>query len=218
MQNWIGIPSTMTDDAVFFLMVMFALIASVGILFQVFCLVWAPFGTIACALGAYSAKRSIWRYAIAGALASIFLFVPWVHLMKDLRNKRISGTEIGDSLKVVYAFWLLWIVTHLVITLFYMFLLEDISLAPEEWSWSYFRSEYLFWSINGLILTLAIMGWTISRKVVFDNLVSEHKKAEDVRLISFPKRTKIMYILPFAATSANIIAIPVFVVLWDVMF
>ena len=213
-----GILSTITDGAVFFPMVLFALIAFAGILFQMFCLVWAPFGAIVCALNAHGTKRSILGYAIAGALASIFLFMPWVHLMKGMRNKRISGTEIGDSHRVVYALWLLWIVTHLGITLFYMFLLEDISLVPEEWSWPYFRSEYLFWSINGLIIILAVMGWTISRKIVFSELVSEHKKAGDVRLINSPKRMKIMYILPFASTSTNIIAIPVLVVLWDAMF
>ena len=65
---------------------------------QALCLVWAPFAAILSALFAHRTDRSVWRYAIAGALASVFLFAPWVYLMRGLRNSRISGDSVAAEL------------------------------------------------------------------------------------------------------------------------
>lgn len=182
------------------------------ILFQAFSILWAPVAAIICAVSAYRANRSIWRYAIAGALASIFLFVPWVHLMRGLRNKPISGTIFGDAIKIMYGLWAVWIVTQTASALIFMsFLLGDISFILEDLSWSYF--ERLILSPFGLIPVLAIMGWIISRRIVFQELVSECEKAEDIWLLDLPQRLKIMYILPFASASANILSIPAYIVI-----
>ena len=130
--------------------------------------------------------------------------------MKGMCNNRISGANIENSMKAIYLLWAIWIIGHLSITLYYIY---DISLTKEDWSWSHSRNMYLFWSINGLILSLATGSWMISRKIVRRNLVSDYKNADDIQLDDFSRRMKVMYILPFACASMNIITIPTFVIL-----
>ena len=56
------------------LFVLFLAIVFIGcLLFQAFCILWSPFAAIICAVDAHRGRMSVWRYAVAGGLCSIFL-------------------------------------------------------------------------------------------------------------------------------------------------
>ena len=72
-----------------------------------FGLLWSPIAAITCGRAARARGLDTRRYAIAGAIYSILLFLPWIYLWSKLRNKPLSDSTITLGYMFVYGLWLL---------------------------------------------------------------------------------------------------------------
>ena len=86
--------------APFFVLVIFYMLAAIGLL-------WSPVAAYTCARVARSKGVDARRYAIAGAIYSILLFLPWIYLWSKLRNKPLRGITVAIGYVLLYALWLI---------------------------------------------------------------------------------------------------------------
>ena len=180
--------------------------AIIAMLFQSFCLVWAPFAALVCGLIARKQGMNAMRYAATGAVYSALLFVPWLWLTRSMRSGR-TLTEVSStsSYKLLYIAWMLWIVAHFALILG-MLAYDDIRFPPDEWSWEYLSRSYLFGILNGLITIAGISAWIKSHRD------TTFRRNDDERVDE--SLSGFVQLKPFAYFSANIIAFPIFLFLW----
>ena len=213
-----GILDVFTDGFIFYPMMLLGLFALGCLLFQAFCILWSPFAAIICALDAYQRNMSIWRYAVAGGLCSIFFFIPWVHLRKAMqgeRSERITRASIHSAFTGIHFLWLLWVVTYLVSTVLYMEF-NDASFfqAEEIWNGSRYRNIQTFWLMNGAINLLAGVALLLSWMNKVLEQIPEFRNAHEVQLFRLAMRSRVRLVLPFALTSLNITAPPTLLFIW----
>ena len=70
------------------------------------CLLWAPFASAMCAVGAKNRGLSAKRYALAGGLYSLMLMLPWVYLVNRLAGNRLPRALVKWCYGLLYVFWL----------------------------------------------------------------------------------------------------------------
>ena len=172
--------------------IMIALSAS--LVFQLFCIVWAPFAGLKCASIARANGLEVWRYALVGAVYAVLLFAPWRYLIKRMQGSPFSYEESSGTYNLLYAFWMLWIVSY---TSFLGggALFAAIPFPPEELSWSYFLKEYGVWVTVISIAVVSSIAWIISRRNVFSKLCVRKDKPNS--LVSHPL-PELALIMPFA--------------------
>ena len=79
-------------------------------------LVWMPCAALICALTARSRGLSVTRYAIAGAVYSILLSLPWIYLWFRMRNRPLPFFIIVAGYVFLYV---TWIFAHLSVMIFF---------------------------------------------------------------------------------------------------
>ena len=72
----------------------------------VICLLWSPVAAYACARAARAKGLDARRYAIAGAIYSILLFLPWIYLWSKLRDKPLRSMTVTAGYVLLYLAWL----------------------------------------------------------------------------------------------------------------
>lgn len=65
---------------------------------------WAPFAAFICARIAWQKGLSVSRYAIYGVIYSAILFLPWLHLMRQMRGKQITHGNVKDIYTSIFIF------------------------------------------------------------------------------------------------------------------
>ena len=83
----------------FFVLLFLEALAVIGLL-------WSPIAAYTCARTARARGLNTRRYAITGAIYSILLFLPWVYLWSNLRNKPLSRKTITLGYILTYVLWL----------------------------------------------------------------------------------------------------------------
>ena len=68
-------------------------------------IIWAPFGSLICAVRARSLGLPVARFALAGAVYSLAMFLPWIYLMRRMNGGRLSGGLINIAYIVLYVTW-----------------------------------------------------------------------------------------------------------------
>ena len=87
----------------FFPSIFEALAFIVTYLVAALCIAWAPFAALICARIARRNGLSARRYAIYGAMYSALLFLPWRHLLRQMRGEPVFLNSIKNAYFVVYA-------------------------------------------------------------------------------------------------------------------
>lgn len=101
------------------------------------CVAWAPFAAFICGHMASQKRLSVKRYAIHGAIYSTILFLPWWHLMIQMRGEPISQRKITNAYTVIFVLTGLVLASHISFILVWWYsegqvintLLDDIIMS-----------------------------------------------------------------------------------------
>ena len=148
---------------------------------------WAPFGAVICGGTAKNKQLPVLKFAIAGALSSMFLLMPWFYLITRMEGKHFSRPLAVLSYIAVYSIWLY----GPLLTYFWSYVI--ITESPELSD--YFAaggSSYLILSIYMIAVGVAM--WTVSLIML---LIAHHRWPEDDDESAgiLPKHE---YVMPFA--------------------
>ena len=167
---------------------------AVVLLFQLFCIVWAPYASSTCAGIARRRRLDANRYGRIGFIYSVLLFVPWQHLRRRMQNRPFSfGTNSFDY-TLLYISWLGVIAANAVILI--------MTVGREGWG--------IFQGVVVLVaLAMGVPAWIISLRALLRRR-SLDERPENMQADGLPER---VYIMPFVWTSANILALPSLLIL-----
>ncbi|MYE54713.1 MAG: hypothetical protein F4X34_05915 [Chloroflexi bacterium] len=181
------------DFIVFFSAIILGPFYVVVLLFQLFCIVWAPYASSTCAGIARRSRLDANRYGRIGFIYSVMLFVPWLHLKRRMQNRPYSfGTDSFDY-TLLYILWLGVIAANAVILL--------MTVGREGWG--------IFQVVVVLAaLAMGVPAWIISLRALLRRR-SMDERPENMQADGLPER---VYIMPFVWTSANILALPVMLI------
>ena len=141
------------------------LVFSLGLL----CVFWAPFGAVICAWTAKKKQLPVLKFAIAGALSSLFLLLPWFYTISRMSGERFPRPLAVLSYIAAYSIWLY----GPLLTYFWSYVI--ITESPELSD--YFAaggSSYLILSIYMIAVGVAM--WTVSLIML---LIAHHRWLED---------------------------------------
>ena len=130
---------------------------------------WAPFGAVICGGSAKIKQLPVLRFAIAGALSSLFMLLPWFYLITRMAGKPFPRPLAVLSYIAVYSSWLY----GPLLTYFWSYVI--ITESPELSD--YFAaggSSYLILSIYMIAVGVAM--WTVSLIML---LIAHHRWPED---------------------------------------
>ena len=115
---------------------------------------WIPFGVTICAWMANKKQLPVLKFAIAGALFSLFLLLPWFYLITRMIGKELPRFAIKSSYVLIYISWLFGPI------LFYSWILiGSIDLDPID----EFRDETFRASITSAFMTVTgMLLWVVS--------------------------------------------------------
>ena len=155
-------------------------IASLGV-------IWVPFGAAVCGWRAKEKQFQVLKFAVAGALYSMFLLLPWFYLISRMSGERFPRFLATLSYIAVYSIWLY----GPLLTYFwsYVVIMESPELSD------YFAaggSSYLILSIYMIGIGVAL--WTVS----LTRLLIAHHRLPDTDDESSDILPKHEYIMPFA--------------------
>ena len=77
----------------------------VTILWIFIAVIWTPFGGLICAARARSLGLPPARFALAGAVYSLAMFLPWIYLMRRMKGRRFSNSLINAAYIILYVTW-----------------------------------------------------------------------------------------------------------------
>ena len=147
--------------------------------FGVLCMALAPLGAVICVWTAKKKQLPVLKFAIAGALLSMFLLLPWLYLIS-----RMSGKQFPRSLAVlayiaVYSIWLYGPLTTYFWLQFTLIEFDELYTASRTSTW-------MVWT--------GAASWIVS----LTRLTMAHRRrsdADDAYVDILPKQE---YIIPFA--------------------
>ena len=164
------------------------------LLFQIFCIVWAPYASSTCAGIARRRGLDANRYGRIGFIYSVLLFVPWLHLKRRMQDMPFSfGTNSFDY-TFLYLLWLGVIAANAIV------LLMTVGIE----GWGIFQVA--------LILAAAALGvpaWILSLRALLQRRSAQGEESDDKRADILPER---VYLMPFVWASVNILALPVMLI------
>ena len=154
------------------------------------CIAWAPFAAFICARIARQKEISVKRHAFHGAIYSVMLFIPWLHLTRQMRGNPVSRKNITDAYTVTFVVAALALAGH--ISFIFM---SWYSEGPPT-------NTLLDFIIASTISTLTLVAGLIScsRMNKLLNLLKEQQ--ESSKAIDLPS---ISYIAPFAWAWATML-------------
>ena len=181
-------------------------LTALGILaFQAFCIIWAPFAALICGLAARKRGLNVLQCMFIGAIYSALLFVPWMYIIRRIRNEQETAGAFAFDYDILFIMWGIWAFTTVAFVTFMMFWVAGVDLPPAEWSWTYLSREYLVWLMNGSVPVIGAFVLISSRIGVGKKRAAE----EEICDVPDDECRKGVNIMPFAYFSANIIAVPI---------
>ncbi len=72
---------------------------------QMFGMIYAPIASTICAAIAYRRHLHIIRYAVIGLIYSSLFFIPWLYLVKRMRQDDFSSSTIRSAYQILFASW-----------------------------------------------------------------------------------------------------------------
>ena len=154
--------------------------------FGLLCVAFAPFGAVICAGMAKKKQLPVLKFAVAGALSSMFLLMPWFYLITRMAGKHFSRPLAVLAYIVAYSTWLygplltyFWY--HVVMTMD----IDDLSLETSSVDVSNTR---IYMIAIGAVL------WTVS----LTRLLIAHHHRSDFDDASDDILPKMEYVMPFA--------------------
>ena len=178
------------------------------LLFQIACIIWSPFAALICGVIARKTGLSVWKYALAGAICSTLLFVPWVFLIQRMRNRKISYNEIFNPIYFgLYTTWIALIFGNIII---HRFILEMSGLLPAWLSGSGIRYEgedplLEFWQMLRSVIVSTVIGVPILIPSLIVFIRRFQAKGTGPAHIKADTLFQFAYLVPFVGTSATII-------------
>lgn len=173
-------------------------------LFQIACVIWAPFAALMCAIISHRMGLSIWKYALAGAICSVLMLAPWIFLMQRMRNRRISYDEIVNPIYFgLFTTWGVLIFGNIVVHITLMGIAKLLPIWLGGGS-SYEGEELiLYWRL----LDVMIVPTVISVPIFIPSLLGFIRRLKDKNAGMIHASADIFlrpaYLLPFAGTSAT---------------
>lgn len=169
-----------------FIILLIVLIEALGI-------IWAPFGTAICILVAKKKQLPVLKFAVAGALFSMFLLLPWFYLITRMIGKKLPRFAIKSSYVIIYISWLfgpfLYYFGHQII-------LTDYDMMDE------FRDETLRTGITSVFMTVTGMSLLIASIIRLRIVDKQALPSRDIL-------PRMEYVAPFAFVlgySASVLA------------
>ena len=89
------------------------LAAFVTFVITALCIAWSPFAALACARIAQRQGLSAKRPAVHGAIYSAILFLPWRHLIRQMRGYPITRASVNGAYTFVYVYAALALASHI---------------------------------------------------------------------------------------------------------
>ena len=172
--------------------------------FGLLCVTWAPFGAVICAWTAKKKQLPVLKFAIAGALSSLFLFLPWFYLISRMSGGRFPRPLAVLSYIAVYSIWLY----GPLLTYFWNYVIITESLELSD-NFAAGGTSHLILSIY--MIAIGAVLWTVSLIML---LITHHRRSDidDESAGILPKQG---YVLPFALLSGyTMLIIPTMYNLW----
>lgn len=164
-------------------------VAFIGVLALTLIIAWAPFAALICALTARRRELNRVRYAIAGAVYSALLFLPWLYLIRRMRGKEVSVKSIREGYFFAYALAARMIICNIIlITVIYV--TWGTELHPLDKGLFNLAAELLMLTVG--LISLEYLRGRYNKSETSDG----HTGSLDLPHPS--------YILPFAFAAANI--------------
>ena len=158
--------------------------------FGLLCVTWAPFGAVICAWTAKKKQLPVLKFAVAGALSSLFLLLPWFYTISRMSGERFPRPLAVLSYIAAYSIWLY----GPLLTYFWSYLI--ITESPE------LSDNFAAGGTSHLILSIYMIAigavlWTVSLIML---LMAHHRRSDidDESAGILPKQG---YVLPFALLS-----------------
>ena len=184
------------DFVAFFSAIILFPFYAAAVAFQFFCIVWGAFASSKCAA---IARRKGWdasRYGRVGFVYSTLLFVPWLHLVRRMEGRKFSLGTNAYNYTLLYSFWLVVIVANAIVL---------IMTVGRESPWGMLHIALVLFAV-----ALGVPAWIVSLLALIRRRSVEDEKPEDMQVDDLPER---VYLMPFVWASANILALPVMLIL-----
>ena len=165
---------------------------------------WAPFGAVICGGTAKNKQLPVLKFAIAGALSSLFLLIPWFYLITRMEGKHFSRPLAVLVYIVAYSIWLY----GPLLTYFWNYVLITESLELSD-NFAAGGTSHLILSIY--MIAIGAVLWTVSLIML---LMAHHRRSDfdDASADILPKQG---YVLPSALLSGyTALIIPTMDNLW----
>ena len=144
--------------------------------------IWIPFGGTICAWTANKKQLPVLKFAIAGALFSLFMLLPWFYLITRMKGKNLPHSAIKSSYMLIYIIWLFGPI------LFYSWILiGSIDLDPID----EFRDETFRAGITSAFMTVTGMSLWITSIVRLRIVNKQASPSHDIL-------PRMEYVAPFA--------------------
>ena len=137
------------------------LITAFAALVGLFGLAWSPIGAGLCALAARKNGLSAGRFAVAGAIYSSLLFLPWVYILLRILGRVPSASLLRLGFVLAYGTWIL----------------GPLAFALTEWLIVEEMAFAVLLPINAVTLVMSMTAltrrrktWTVTRCVAIDTL------------------------------------------------
>ena len=155
--------------------------------FGLLCVTWAPFGAVICGGTAKKKQLPVLKFAIAGALSSLFLLLPWFYTISRMSGERFPRPLAVLSYIAAYSIWLY----GPLLTYFWSYVLITESLELSD-NFAAGGTSHLILSIY--MIAIGAVLWTVSLIML---LMAHHRRSDidDASADILPKQG---YVLPSA--------------------
>ena len=83
-----------------------------GVALQIGGILFSPVAAVWCAWVASSRGFSVWRCALAGAVFSALLFLPWLYLVRRMLGKPLSANIVSVGIHVAFIIWIGFLISQ----------------------------------------------------------------------------------------------------------
>ena len=156
------------------------------------CLAWTPFAALICARIARRRGLSAKRPAVHGAIYSAILFLPWRHLIRQMRGEPITRASVNGAYTFVYVYAGLVLASHIA----FIFTITYPSYSLTEFA---DILDFIATSIAGALTFIAGLA-SLSR--ANKRLAELQERHESPNAIDLPNKS---YIAPFAWALASML-------------
>ena len=168
------------------------LAAFVTFVITTLCIAWSPFAALTCARIARQRELSIQRPALHGVIYSALLFLPWRHLIRQMRGYPITRASVNGAYTFVYVYAGLVLASHIA----FIFTITYPSYSLNEFV------EIIDFIATSIAGALAFAAGLISLSRANSRLNELQEQRESPNAIDLPDTS---YIAPFAWAYASML-------------